>query len=191
MKIGVFGGTFNPIHTGHAMIANYASQWLDLDEVWLMVSPVNPLKEGRECASEADRIAMAQLVAGRCVGVKVSDFEFSLPRPSYTYLTLSALKREYPEHEFALIIGSDNWLLFDKWREYERIIAEFPIWIYPRPGYEVDEAGLPATVHVMSEAPQALMSSTMVRDGVKKGKNLNFFIPPEVFDYITTKNLYR
>ena len=191
MRIGIFGGSFNPVHTGHAMIANYAAQWLDLDEVWLMVSPENPLKAGWDYASEQHRLAMAAMVADDCAGVRASDFEFSLPRPSYTFLTLQRLREQWPEHEFALIIGSDNWLVFDRWREHERILQNHRVWIYPRPGYEVDAASLPAGVQLMADAPQALISSTMVREGVKKGKNLNFFVPVKVFDYIQQHNLYR
>lgn len=190
MKIGVFGGSFDPVHSGHAMVAQYASQWLDLDEVWLMVSPLNPLKQGSLPAPDADRLAMARLVADRCTRVKVSDFEFALPIPSYTARTLEILRESFPEHEFVLLIGSDNWLEFQKWRDYEKIISDFRIIIYPRPGYDVESASLPKGVSLAAEAPQVVMSSSFVRKSVKEGKNLNFFLPPEVFEYIKTNNLY-
>lgn len=190
MKIGVFGGSFDPIHSGHAMVANYAAQWLGLDEVWLMVSPLNPLKQDSLPASDIHRLRMAEIVADKCAGVTVSDFEFVLPKPSYTARTLRELQKAYPQHEFLLIIGSDNWLEFDKWKDTDMILSNFEIIIYPRPGYDVDENTLPKGVTLAEEAPQALISSSFVRKSVKERKNLNFFLPPEVFEYIKDKKLY-
>lgn len=191
MRIGIFSGSFDPIHTGHAMIANYAAQWEGLDEVWLIVSPLNPLKEGSLPAPDVDRLAMADMVAKKCGNVRVSDFEFGMPLPSYTYRTLTSLAKSYPDDEFILVIGSDNWINFEEWRDYDRIIEEFRILIYPRPGYAVDKDCLPASVSLMEEAPQALISSSFIRESVKEGKNLNFFLPPEVFEYIKKKRLYE
>ena len=191
MKIGIFGGSFDPIHSGHAIIANYASQWMGLDEVWLMVSPQNPFKQNSDLSPEESRCEMAELVAGDCRNVKVSRFELTLPRPSYSYRTLSLLKKEHPEDEFTLIIGSDNWQEFGRWRDNEKIIEEFDILIYPRPGYEIDASALPPGVRIMDEAPQVFISSTFVRQSVKEGKNVNFFIPPRVYEYIRKHNLYR
>jgi len=191
MKVGIFSGSFDPIHTGHAMIANYAAQWGGLDEVWLMVSPLNPLKDGSTPAPAADRLAMAYTVAEKCQRVRVSDFELSLPCPSYSYRTLTCLRDTFPDKEFTLIIGSDNWMQFENWRDNDRIVSEFPILIYPRPGYMADIDHLPDNVTVMKDAPQVLMSSSFIRKSVKEGRNLNFFLPPEVFDYITKKSLYK
>lgn len=190
MKIGIFGGSFDPIHSGHAMLANYMAQWTDLDEVWLMVSPRNPLKPEGMVASEEQRLDMARLVAGKCRGVVASDFEFSLPRPSYTYLSLCRLREAYPQHQFSLIIGSDNWKIFSSWRNPDRIINEFGVLIYQRPGQEVDEE-LPAGVRLVADAPQQLISSTFIRKSIKENKNLNFFLPPEVFEYIRKNHLYE
>ncbi len=190
MKIGIFGGSFDPLHTGHAIVANYALQWGDLDEVWIMVSPRNPLKRNIE-ASDRDRLEMARLTFEDTEGIKVSDFEFSLPIPSYTYHTLTQLRKHYPEHQFSLIVGSDNWTIFNQWRDSDKIIKEFGLLIYPRPGYDVEREILPDKVILLEKAPQVVMSSTFVRKALKNNKNLNFFIPREVWSYIEKRKLYR
>lgn len=191
MNIGIFGGSFDPIHSGHAIIANYAAQWENLNEVWLLVSPQNPFKKDSELSPEENRCEMAEIVAQYTDNVKVSGFEIDLPKPSYTYRTLYMLRESYPEHKFTLIIGSDNWLEFSRWRDNDKIIAEFDILIYPRPGYEIDENGIPDNVRIMKDAPQVFISSTFVRQSVKEGKNINFFVPPEVYEYIQRHGLYK
>ncbi len=190
MKIGIFSGSFDPIHIGHAMIASYAAQWTDLDEVWLMVSRLNPLKIDSEPASEYDRFEMAKIVASGCEGVRPSDFELRLPVPSYSYRTLTELKKTYPENDFSLIIGSDNWLGFDRWRNSWEIKREFGIYIYERPGFPVDPETLPSGVRLIEGAPQSLISSTFVRKALKERKDLNFFLPEKVFEYVKQKQLY-
>lgn len=190
MKIAIFSGSFDPIHTGHAMVANYISQYCGMDEVWLLPSPLNPLKSATPPADDDQRLEMCRIVARKCASVKASDFEFSLPKPSYTYRTLSLLKETYPEHSFFLVIGSDNWLIFDRWKNYEDIIKEFGILIYPRPGFEINSE-LPASVRLLSDAPQALISSTFIRHGIRDGKNMNYFLDPEVSEYIKTHRLYE
>lgn len=192
MKIGIFGGSFNPVHTGHMMVANYCAQFCGLDKVWLMVSPQNPLKEGVEMVSESQRLEMCNIAARFCNNVECSDFEFGLKRPSYTYLTLSELRKQFPKHQFSLIIGADNWALFNRWRDYEKIISEFSVIIYPRPGYKVEN--IPdGDITVISdlEAPVALISSTFVRKVLAKGANPNYFIPICVAEYIKNNHLYE
>ncbi len=189
MKIGIFSGSFDPIHTGHAMVANYTAQSGLVDRVWLMVSRINPLKCSTPPADSSERLEMARLVGSGCRGVEVSDFELHLPSPSYTYKTLCELRKAYPMHSFLLIIGSDNWLEFNRWKDPEKIISEFGILIYERPGYPVPEA-LPPGVEMIKGAPLALISSTFVRESIKENKNINFFVPEKVVDYITNKGLY-
>ena len=189
MRIGIYSGSFDPIHTGHAMVANYVAQWGGVDEVWLLVSRLNPLKEERRPADDYHRMAMARLVAEECDGVHASDFEFGLPEPSYTYITLSKLREQYPEHEFVLIVGSDNWVNFGRWRDAHKIIKEFGLLIYPRPGYEVPETP-PEGVTVLGSAPSSFISSTFVRDAIKAGANVNFFVPLNVSKYIRDHRLY-
>lgn len=190
MKIGIFSGSFDPVHCGHAMAANYLAQYCGLDRVWMMPSPLNPLKTASPPADASRRLDMCRIVAAKCAGVHVSDFEFSLPSPSYTYRTLSALRETYPQHDFVLVIGSDNWLSFKKWRNPEEIISEFGLIIYPRPGYDV-EGPLPENVILLKEAPVALISSTFIRQAVASGRNLNYFVDSDVADYIRMNSLYR
>ena len=139
MKVGIYGGSFNPIHFGHTGLATWVLENTDLDEVWLMVSPQNPLKQNRELLDEKERLHMARLAVAPYPMLKACDFEFILPRPSYTYHTLQALRKAYPDHEFSLIIGEDNWQCFDRWYRGEDIARETPIIVYPR-GSESTEA---------------------------------------------------
>ena len=136
MKIGIFSGSFNPIHTGHLIIANYLCEFEKLDEIWFVVSPQNPLKSKRDLLSDIHRITMVKKAIRGNRKFKYCDIEFSLPLPSYTVRTLKTLKEKYPENEFHLIIGSDNWLIFDRWKDYQEILDNYPIFIYPRLGYE-------------------------------------------------------
>lgn len=189
MIIGIYSGSFDPIHTGHAMVANYVAQWGGVDEVWLLVSRQNPLKEEHEPLADKYRLDMAKLVAEECDGVKASDFEMHLPLPSYTYVTLTKLREIYPEHEFKLIIGSDNWVNFGRWRDAHKIIKEFGLLVYPRPGYEVPDTP-PEGVKVIGSGPTSFISSTFVREALREGANVKFFVPLNVARYIEEHNLY-
>ncbi|MDE6479949.1 MAG: nicotinate-nucleotide adenylyltransferase [Muribaculaceae bacterium] len=168
MNIGIFGGSFDPIHEGHANLAKYVLDHTDLDEVWLMVSPLNPLKPQGYVATNEQRLEMARLAVEGIPGIRVSDFEFHLPIPSYTYKTLTELKKSYPDHDFRLIIGGDNWADFDKWKNPDEILKEFSIIIYPRP----NESIIPSTqnptyntqnVTILDNAPKMPISSTQIR----------------------------
>lgn len=132
LRIGVYGGSFNPVHFGHVGLAKWVIENTDLDELWFLVSPNNPLKAADSLAPEEERLAAVREAVKDIPGVKVSDFEFSLPRPSYTANTLRALQQAYPDCEFTLVIGEDNLVIFDQWREYEFILQNFRIFVYPR-----------------------------------------------------------
>ena len=134
MRIGIYGGSFNPVHFGHVGLAKWVIENTDLDELWLLVSPNNPLKSSDSLAPEQERLTAVREAIKEIPGLKASDFEFSLPRPSYTANTLRALQKAYPEHEFTLVIGEDNLAIFDKWREYEYILENFRVFVYPRKG---------------------------------------------------------
>jgi len=132
MRIGIYGGSFNPVHFGHVGLAKWVIEHTDLDELWLLVSPNNPLKSADSLAPEQERLAAVREAIKGIKGLKASDFEFSLPRPSYTANTLRALQKAYPEHEFTLVIGEDNIAIFNQWKEYEYILENFRIFVYPR-----------------------------------------------------------
>ena len=172
MKIGIYGGSFNPIHFGHIGLAKWVVENTDLDEVWLMVSPNNPLKDKSILADEQERLAAAKQAIGdgllaRDKRIVVSDFEFHLPRPTYTANTLRALAKEYPEHEFTLIIGEDNLQIFNKWRESEYILQNYRIFVYPRKGCTPYLVPQGKDIRLLDEAPYFDISSTELRKNLQ------------------------
>lgn len=190
MKIGIYSGSFNPIHIGHLMLANYYVEYGGFDEVWMLVSPHNPLRERTLNHNDYHRCKMVQMAVNKIPRIKFSDIEFTLPQPSYTINTLDALRDKYPGYEFTLIIGADNWHIFGKWYESQRIIDDYGVCIYPRRGYEIDEASLPNHVTCVP-APIVEVSSTWIRQGVSEGRNMVAFLPYGVYDYIKENNLYQ
>lgn len=189
-KIGIFGGSFNPIHMGHAIIASHIIRNSVLDSLWLMVSPQNPLKEDSELASDYHRLRMTELVSRRIEGVITSAFEFNMPRPSYTIDTLNALQEKFPDDEFYLVIGADNWSLFDKWKAGGEIISKYHILIYPRRGFDIMiPAEYQDRVEVV-EAPIVEISSTQVRQMLARMQSVSFYVPEAVEKYIVKNKLY-
>lgn len=191
MKVGIFGGSFNPIHIGHAIIASHVIQHADLDQIWLMVAPLNPLKEPNVHNNDIDRLRMTELVTRQIEGLETSAFEFTLPRPSYTINTLHALQEKFPQHEFSLIIGADNWAVFKKWKDWKEIIDNHDILIYPRLGYKVTIPEEYAHRVKLTDAPIIEISSTQIREGLAKGENMRFYVPDDVYRYILTNHLYQ
>ncbi len=182
-KIGIFSGSFNPIHIGHLALANYLCEYEGLDEIWFMVSPQNPLKTQDELWSDELRLQLVGLSISDYPRFQVSDFECHLPRPSYSVHTLEKLREAYPEREFHFIIGSDNWARFDRWYQSERIIKENQIIIYPRPGFPVNEEELPETVRLV-HSPVFEISSTFIREALDAGKDVRYFLHPKVWEAI-------
>ena len=191
MKIGIYGGSFNPVHRGHVeLAASIVKQGL-VDELWLLVSPLNPLKQGAESdiAEYEHRLNMARLATEGVDGVKLSDFERHLPVPSYTITTLGELHKAYPESEFVLVIGADNWERFPRWYHAQEIIDQYSILVYRRPGCEMDESHLPASVKVV-ETPLYDISSTQIREAVEKGRMPLKWVNRKVAAYIREHHLY-
>lgn len=206
-RIGIFGGSFNPIHLGHTALAAYICEQGLVDEVWLMVSPQNPLKQDLTLLDENERLAMARLAVAPYPMLKACDFEFTLPRPSYTYHTLQALRTTYPDYEFSLIIGEDNWQCFDRWFRGEDIARETPIIVYPR---EVESLGLrvegklrdkfptgwylreePQFKGKQSSSPKLLpYSSTEVRKFIAEGQDTSHMLHPDVAQHIKENRFY-
>ena len=185
MKVGVFSGSFNPVHMGHLALANYLCEFGEVDEVWFLVSPRNPFKQGQELMDDHLRLRLVRLAIEGYPRFRASDVEFALPRPSYTIHTLDKLRSLYPSHEFHLIIGSDNWAGFPRWREAGRILAEHHLIIYPRPGYPVDEGSLPPRVRLTS-APVLDVSSTFIRQSLAQGRDVRFFLHPAVWEALVS-----
>ena len=174
-KTGIFGGSFNPIHNGHISLAKQLKKTAGLDEVWLMVSPQNPLKQTSDLLDDKLRLQMARLAVETVEGIVVSDYEMHLPKPSYTWNTLQALSKDYPDHEFVLMIGGDNWQHFDRWYRAEDIKANYEIVVYTRtpgdPGY-ID------------------ISSTDIRRRIREGRGIRRLVPKAVADFIKDNKLY-
>lgn len=190
MKIGLFFGSFNPIHVGHLMIANYMANHNALDKVWLVVSPHNPLKNKEDLIQVYDRLEMAKLAIENADNIVISDVELKLPQPSYTIDTLTHLRALYPEHEFSLIMGSDNLKSLKKWKNYELILRDYHIFIYPRPGFIDSELETHPSITI-TQTPLMELSSTFIRKSIKEKKSVKFFLPNEVIDFIDSKSLYK
>lgn len=189
MKIGLYFGSFNPVHTGHLIIANHAVNETDLNQVWFVVSPQNPFKQAASLLNEYHRLHLIKLAIDGEKGLRASAVEFNLPKPSYTVDTLAYLKEKHADHEFCILMGSDGFQNIHKWKNYEVILQNHLIYIYKRPQFEVqDTKG--ARVHVLA-APLLEISSTHIRDLIKQKKSIRFLVPDIVKEEIETGGYYR
>ncbi len=191
-KIGLYFGTFNPIHSGHLIIANYMVEFSKLDEVWMVVTPHNPFKKKSSLLENHHRLEMVYRACEDYDKLKPSDIEFNLPQPNYTVNTLVQLEEKYPDLEFALIMGEDNLKSFHKWKNYEAILERYSIYVYPRisEGVMVNELASHAKITRVS-APIIELSSTFIRNAVKDGKNIRPMLPEKVWDYLDKMNFYK
>ena len=189
-KVGIYSGSFNPIHHGHVMLANYLVEFSDLDELWFVVSPQNPLKKKEDLLDDDERLKMLQLALGDDSRFHVCDIEMHLPTPSYTINTLTALSEQYPDYEFVFICGMDSLQNFPNWREYQKILDNFRLLVFPRAGYDGGELTHHPNVTVV-ETPIIEISSTFIRDCVKNGKDVRHFMPEKAFRYMVEMGFYK
>lgn len=189
MKIGLYFGSFNPIHIGHCIIANHFVQNTNLDKVWLVVSPQNPFKESASLLNEYHRLHLAKLATEDEPGLKASDIEFHLPRPSYTIDTLTYLKEKHPEHEFSIILGSDGLQNLHKWKNAAILAKGYRFLVYKRPGFEIINT-LNARMEI-ADAPLLEISSTHIREMIRQGKSIRYLVPDKVREEIDLYHYYR
>ena len=175
MKIGLFFGSFNPIHIGHLAIANFMSEFTDLNQVWMVVSPQNPFKSESSLMDARKRFALVKKAIGRNPKIKAVDLEFTLPQPSYTITTLKVLSKKFSQDKFVIIIGSDNLSTFYKWKDYKTILSEYELYVYPRSGFTRSKLKNHANVRIV-KAPRMDVSSTFIREAIKKGKDVRYFV---------------
>lgn len=191
MKIGLFFGTYNPVHVGHMVIANYMVEFTDLDQVWMVVTPQNPFKQKESMLKDYDRLHLVKLAIGDDFKMKASDIEFGLPQPNYTSNTLTYLEEKHPNYTFVLIMGADNLMHFHKWKNSEHILSNYEIYVYPR--IDSEEGGeLKSHQKVrMVDAPIMKISSSFIRKAIKDGKVVSHYMPKPVADYVIQMNLYK
>jgi nicotinate-nucleotide adenylyltransferase len=189
MRIGLYFGSFNPVHVGHLIIASHMAYRTDLEQVWLVVSPRNPLKPAGSLLNEYDRLHLLQLAVDKEPRLRVSDIEFSLPRPSYTIDTLTYAAEKYPEHAFSVIMGSDSLENLNRWKNYEVLLERYPVYVYQRPGHPVREF-LSGDIRV-SDAPLLDISSSMIRKLIGQGISVRYMVPDNVYEYMIANRYYR
>ena len=190
IRTGLFGGSFNPIHNGHVKLAQRMLKAAHLDEVWLLVTPQNPWKSQADLLDDDMRLRLARAAVENIPGVVASDYEFHLPKPSYTWDTLQALAHDFPERQFTLLIGGDNWERFGGWYEHDKILANYDIAVYPRRGTVVDKDSLPPRVRVLRTALIDI-SGTDIRNRIHDGLPFEHLVPPQVAKIIQEENLYK
>ncbi|MFL5786832.1 MAG: nicotinate (nicotinamide) nucleotide adenylyltransferase [Flavisolibacter sp.] len=189
MKVGLYFGSFNPIHNGHLIVANHILNETSLEKVWFVVSPQNPFKQSGELLNEYDRLHLVQKAIEADFRLKVSDIEFNLPRPSYTTNTLAYLSEKYPTNEFSILMGSDSFQNLGNWKNAQFIISNYPIIVYKRPGFEINNK-LNASIQIM-DAPLLQISATYIRELIKSGKSIKYLVPPIVEEEINAGSYFK
>jgi len=191
MRIGIYSGSFNPIHLGHQQLAGYLIENKLVDEVWFVVSPCNPLKNQEDLIDEYIRLEMVVFAISDQHGLKASDIEFSMPIPSYSIDTLHELSLQNPDFQFKLIIGSDNALVFDQWKDYKELLNEYPVLVYPRSGHDFAEVAQKYPQMQLLNTPYYDISSTQIRELIAHKKDVTNWLHPSVYQFIVENNLYK
>jgi|ERR1041385_1018491 nicotinate-nucleotide adenylyltransferase len=190
MKVGLFFGTFNPIHVGHMIIASYMAAFTDLEQVWFVVSPQNPMKENQILLHDYHRLALVRIAAENYKKLKVSNVEFSLPKPSFTIDTLTELSGKYSDNQFVLVLGTDNLESFHQWKDYERILEKYSLYVYPRYNYNGGNMVSHPKVKI-TDAPLIEISSTFIRNAIRDKKDIRSMLPDAVWKYIEEMHFYE
>ena len=188
-KVGIYSGSFNPIHHGHVMLANYLVEFSDLDELWFVVTPQNPLKQKAELLDDNERLKLVQLTVADDPRFSVSDIEMHLPRPSYTINTLNTLSEQYPDGQFVFICGMDSLQNFKHWRDYQKILDNYELLVFPREGYDGGDLADYPSVTVL-KTPILEISSTFIRQCIKEGRDVRHFMPEKAFNYLKQNRFY-
>lgn len=189
-KIGLLFGSFNPIHNGHLILANYMAEFTDLDEVWFVLSPQNPLKPRAGLLADYHRLALVRTALEDQRALKVTEIEMKMPRPSYTIDTLTWLGEKYPDHQFVFVCGTDVFLHFKKWKNYQMILDHYPVYVYPRMDSGLGEFAVHPNIKLFP-APLMEISSSFIRQGIKAKKNMQFWMPEKVYNYILEMHFYE
>ncbi len=189
-KIGLYFGSFNPVHIGHLVIANYMLEFTDLEEVWFIISPHNPLKEKNSLLADHHRYALVNIAVEDFPRFKASNFEFHLPQPSYTIDTLVRLEEKYPRYEFILIAGTDIFPTLHKWKNYQELLKNYQLYIYNRPGADLGDYKDHPNIHLF-KAPLMEISSSFIRAALEEGKDIKYFLPEKVYKYIREMHFYE
>jgi nicotinate-nucleotide adenylyltransferase len=200
MRVGLYFGTFNPIHVGHLIIANYMAEHGDLDQIWIVVSPQNPLKKKASLLEDYHRLALVERAVDENPRLKACDIEFKLPQPSYTATTLAYLKEKYPNYTFALIMGEDNLRTLHKWKNYESIVQNHAFYVYPRALTIQEELNIEETsnefellenIHLCKEVPVMKISASYIRESIRQGKDVRYLLTEPVLKYVDEMNFYK
>jgi nicotinate-nucleotide adenylyltransferase len=189
MKIGLYFGSFNPIHVAHLIIANHILNETDIKKIWFVVSPQNPFKEESNLLNEYHRLHLVRLATEDDTRIKASDIEFTLPKPSYTSVTLAFISEKYFKHEFGIIMGSDSFQNLYKWKNYESIVNNYPLFVYMRPGFEIENK-FGADLHILN-VPMFQISATQIRKYIKEGKSVRYMVPDKVLEEIEKGGYYK
>lgn len=191
MKVGLFFGTYNPIHVGHMVIANYMVEFTDLDRIWIVVTPHNPFKEKKGMLADYHRLQLVNIAIGDDLRFKASDIEFNLPQPNYTIHTLTYLKEKYPDNEYVLIMGADNLTHFHKWKNHDEILKNHELYVYPRIDGKLPQDLVNHPNVSIHEAPIMKISSSFIRKSILDKKDVRYYMPKDVFEYISEMHFYE